>query len=76
MLNFTEEHAAYIKASGVGMASPWVLQEAILAHPVVGWYLSHGGWNSTQEALVAKVPMFVMHCFTDDGHFSNTDDRF
>jgi hypothetical protein len=34
----------------------WAPQELILAHPATGWFISHGGWNSTQEAMGRRVP--------------------
>jgi UDP:flavonoid glycosyltransferase YjiC (YdhE family) len=59
LLNLTAQQLASIEASDVGPALPWVPQDAVLAHPAVGWFISHGGWNSVQEALIAKVPMYV-----------------
>jgi UDP:flavonoid glycosyltransferase YjiC (YdhE family) len=29
----------------------------VLAHPATLWFVSHGGWNSIQEALGLRVPM-------------------
>jgi UDP:flavonoid glycosyltransferase YjiC (YdhE family) len=59
LLNLTAQQLASIEASDVSLALPWVPQDAVLAHPAVGWFISHGGWNSVQEALIAKVPMYV-----------------
>ncbi|THU79706.1 hypothetical protein K435DRAFT_875155 [Dendrothele bispora CBS 962.96] len=28
-------------------------------HPATGWFISHGGWNSTQEAFVYRVPQIL-----------------
>ncbi|GAB1526834.1 hypothetical protein RhiTH_010006 [Rhizoctonia solani] len=35
----------------------WANQTAVLEHPAIHYFLSHGGWNSSTEALVRGVPM-------------------
>ncbi|KAI4366698.1 hypothetical protein MLD38_022544 [Melastoma candidum] len=37
----------------------WVDQEAILAHPAVGGFISHCGWNSVMEAAREGVPILA-----------------
>ncbi|XAR71278.1 hypothetical protein NMG60_11028466 [Bertholletia excelsa] len=37
----------------------WVEQEAILAHPAIGGFLSHCGWNSVTEAARFGVPILA-----------------
>ncbi|KAL1544841.1 UDP-glycosyltransferase 74F2-like [Salvia divinorum] len=41
----------------------WVLE--VLSSKAVGCFFSHGGWNSTTEALSLGVPMVVMPQWTD-----------
>ncbi|MCJ1398745.1 hypothetical protein MMC11_001946 [Xylographa trunciseda] len=49
-----------VNASGAGLVcNAWVDQQAVLQHPALGWFLSHGGWNSISESLAQGVPMIV-----------------
>ncbi|KAI0790595.1 UDP-Glycosyltransferase/glycogen phosphorylase [Abortiporus biennis] len=54
-----DEVKAKVEKYSQGMLTPWSPQQAILAHPVTGWFLSHGGQNSTIEAVTAGVPMIL-----------------
>ena len=37
----------------------WVKQEEIIAHPSIGGFVSHSGWNSVMEAASKGVPMLA-----------------
>ncbi|KIY48064.1 hypothetical protein FISHEDRAFT_44001, partial [Fistulina hepatica ATCC 64428] len=49
-----------VQASGLGLlAEAFVPQQAILKHAATGWFLSHAGSNSTNEAILNCVPLIL-----------------
>lgn len=57
--NFVEE------TSGKGLVVAWCPQLEVLAHPAIGCFITHCGWNSTAEAISFGVPMVGMPQFLD-----------
>lgn len=60
-----EGFAERAKAQGRGLVVEWSPQLEVLAHPAIGCFLTHCGWNSTTEALGAGVPMVAMPQWSD-----------
>ncbi|XP_050379450.1 UDP-glycosyltransferase 74F2-like [Argentina anserina] len=48
-----------------GLLVNWSPQLEVLSHKAIGCFFTHGGWNSTIEALSSGVPMVVMPQWTD-----------
>ncbi|KAK1316417.1 UDP-glycosyltransferase 72B3 [Acorus calamus] len=50
----------------VGLVVPnWVPQVEILGHTAVGGFLSHCGWNSTLESMIAGKPMIAWPLYAE-----------
>lgn len=55
-----------VNASGKGLICHfWVEQRAILQHPALGWFLTHGGYNSITEGLCQGLPLIVWPVFAE-----------
>ncbi|KAJ7916626.1 hypothetical protein B0H13DRAFT_2323241 [Mycena leptocephala] len=49
-----------VSASGRGLVCKfWVEQRAILQHAALGWFLTHGGWNSVSNSLSLGIPLII-----------------
>ncbi|KAG7949169.1 hypothetical protein I3843_13G047900 [Carya illinoinensis] len=60
--NFVEETLETLEK---GLVVQWCCQLEVLAHEVVGCFVTHCGWNSTLEALSFGVPMVALPQWTD-----------
>lgn len=55
-----------------GYIIEWAPQEDVLAHPAIGAFMTHNGWNSTLESIVEGVPMISWPFYADQ----QTNSRF
>ncbi|KAL6539636.1 hypothetical protein OROHE_011407 [Orobanche hederae] len=53
------------RTSSIGKAVHWAPQLDVLAHPSVGVFVTHGGWNSVLESIAGGVPMICRPFFGD-----------
>lgn len=52
-------------ASERGLLVNWCHQPQVLAHDALACFMTHGGWNSTLEALTFGVPLIAMGQWVD-----------
>jgi UDP:flavonoid glycosyltransferase YjiC (YdhE family) len=43
----------------------WAPQAEVLAHPTIGGFLTHSGWNPTIESIMARIPMICWPYLAD-----------
>ncbi|XVF08195.1 hypothetical protein REPUB_Repub06bG0205300 [Reevesia pubescens] len=53
------------RTKGMGLIVGWTPQEEVLAHPAIGGFLTHSGWNSTLESIYAGIPMICWPAIAD-----------
>ncbi|KAJ1290438.1 hypothetical protein BS78_02G243200 [Paspalum vaginatum] len=53
------------RAKARGLVVSWCQQLDVLAHPSVGCFVTHGGWNSTLEAIASGVPVVAVPHWSD-----------
>ncbi|KAL0545896.1 hypothetical protein IC582_015793 [Cucumis melo] len=53
------------RTASVGKIIGWAPQVEILAHPSIGGFVSHCGWNSTLESLWYGVPMVAWPMYAE-----------
>ncbi|CAK5272613.1 unnamed protein product [Mycena citricolor] len=68
MASLPEETIDRIHASGRGLVcAHWVDQKAILKGGTIGWFLTHGGYNSLAEGLSQGIPLIFWPVGAEQG---------
>ncbi|KAF3448866.1 hypothetical protein FNV43_RR09582 [Rhamnella rubrinervis] len=58
-------HGFLENLNGRGTIVKWAPQLEVLAHPCIGAFWTHSGWNSIMESICEGVPMICTPCFVD-----------
>nr|UYV30540.1 UDP-glucose:flavonoid 3-O-glucosyltransferase [Begonia x semperflorens-cultorum] len=53
------------RTASIGRIAGWVPQKEILAHPAIGGFVSHCGWNSILESLWYGVPIAAWPMYSE-----------
>ncbi|KAF2294873.1 hypothetical protein GH714_025819 [Hevea brasiliensis] len=53
------------RLGGIGHIVKWAPQKEVQAHPAIGGFWTHNGWNSTLESICEGVPM-ICHPISGD----------
>jgi UDP-glucose:(indol-3-yl)acetate beta-D-glucosyltransferase len=53
------------ETEGIGLVVKWCSQEKVLMHQAVACFMTHCGWSSTLETVVAGVPVIAYPEWTD-----------
>ncbi|KAJ7610449.1 hypothetical protein FB45DRAFT_844579 [Roridomyces roridus] len=60
LASLPKETIERVNSSGRGLVCDfWVEQRAILQSGAIGWFLTHGGFNSTTESLSQGIPLIM-----------------
>ncbi|WWC62068.1 uncharacterized protein I303_104658 [Kwoniella dejecticola CBS 10117] len=63
------------QSGGRGIHVDWAPQFAVLQHEATGWFLTHGGSNSTMEAMRTRTPMLFWPADVDQVWIANQFSR-
>ena len=53
------------RMAGIGKVIGWAPQVAVLAHPAIGGFVSHCGWNSILESIWYGIPIATWSLYAE-----------